>query len=300
MDSLNGMLHLCTIAPGTCKSLSAVGLGLVGKEIRCLSLMACGRMSASKPSALHIDVHFCHEKQGREGDKLEKSKELHDTSVHVTDLVCCLLLCHLRLPFIHHHDPLYSLISCMIRASSLLRFAMSSSTNSPSSTSLISQARRLIPPLAADRHKGQAGRVCVVGGSRDYTGAPFFASMSSMLFGADMTFTLCHPDAGATIKTYSPDLIVQRVLDEQQGLDALRKHLEGLFPRVHALVLGPGLGRDDFMQEAASVVIQVRKHPTCFRFPLQPIWLWLTRLTGFSREQITLHRWQEKRMYTWS
>ncbi|KAI3488010.1 hypothetical protein L1887_47979 [Cichorium endivia] len=45
------------------------------------------------------------------------------------------------------------------------------------------------------------------------TGAPFFASMSSMRLGSDLCYTICSPDAGSVIKTYSPDLIVNRILN---------------------------------------------------------------------------------------
>ena len=40
----------------------------------------------------------------------------------------------------------------------------------------------LLPParLAADKYKGQAGKVAVIGGCREYTGAPYFASISAL------------------------------------------------------------------------------------------------------------------------
>ncbi|XP_026686173.1 ATP-dependent (S)-NAD(P)H-hydrate dehydratase, partial [Diaphorina citri] len=38
----------------------------------------------------------------------------------------------------------------------------------------------LIPLPAFDKHKGQMGRICVIGGSVQYTGATFYASMSSL------------------------------------------------------------------------------------------------------------------------
>jgi len=37
--------------------------------------------------------------------------------------------------------------------------------------------------LAADKYKGQAGKIAVVGGCREYTGAPFFASMAALKVG---------------------------------------------------------------------------------------------------------------------
>ena len=33
---------------------------------------------------------------------------------------------------------------------------------------------------AAEKYKGQAGKIAVVGGCREYTGAPFFAAMAAL------------------------------------------------------------------------------------------------------------------------
>lgn len=46
-----------------------------------------------------------------------------------------------------------------------------------------------------------AGRIGVLGGSGDYSGAPFFSAMGAMRFGADLAHVICEPGAGAVIKT---------------------------------------------------------------------------------------------------
>ncbi len=40
--------------------------------------------------------------------------------------------------------------------------------------------RRLVPPLSYGARKGQMGRVGILGGSADFTGAPFYAGMASL------------------------------------------------------------------------------------------------------------------------
>lgn len=121
---------------------------------------------------------------------------------------------------------------------------------------LLQQAKAIIPPLLPEFHKGQAGRVGVLGGCREYTGAPFYASMSSMRLGSDMAFTYCAPDAALALKSYSPDLIVQPVLDPNENQEDVRKELRGLFGRLHSLIVGPGLGRDPKLQNLARVAIE--------------------------------------------
>ncbi|POY72196.1 hypothetical protein BMF94_4772 [Rhodotorula taiwanensis] len=123
----------------------------------------------------------------------------------------------------------------------------------------ISRCKRLIPPLSPDLHKGQAGRVGVVGGSKDYSGAPYFSSMTTLRMGADLAHVICEPAAGNIIKTYSPDLIVHTDLNEKLSEKEIEDVFKGILPRLHTLVIGPGLGRSDHMQLAARIALRLAR-----------------------------------------
>ena len=45
---------------------------------------------------------------------------------------------------------------------------------------LLATLRLLVPALTAERYKGQAGKIAVVGGCADYTGAPYYAAISAL------------------------------------------------------------------------------------------------------------------------
>lgn len=64
-------------------------------------------------------------------------------------------------------------------------------------------------------HKGQHGKVSVIGGSAAYTGAPYFAAYSAMQVGADYGNVYCTKEAAQAIKSYSPELVVFPVMQEQ-------------------------------------------------------------------------------------
>jgi ATP-dependent NAD(P)H-hydrate dehydratase len=68
-----------------------------------------------------------------------------------------------------------------------------------------------VMPLSYDSHKGSSGRVGVLGGSGDFTGAPFYAAMASLNAGADLSFVFCANEAALPIKSYSPELMVTPV-----------------------------------------------------------------------------------------
>ncbi|XP_013791909.2 ATP-dependent (S)-NAD(P)H-hydrate dehydratase-like [Limulus polyphemus] len=101
--------------------------------------------------------------------------------------------------------------------------------------------RLIIPPLTFVAHKGQAGRIGIIGGSREYTGAPYFAGISALKTGADLCHVFCTSSAASVIKSYSPELIVHPVLDScNDGTE-----FGALISKLHALVIGPGLGREE-------------------------------------------------------
>jgi len=98
---------------------------------------------------------------------------------------------------------------------------------------MLAKVQAIVSPLLPELHKGQAGRVGVLGGCREYTGAPYYASMSSMRLGCDMSFTICAPEAAQAIKGYSPDLIVHPALDASKSMEEVREELKALFARLH-------------------------------------------------------------------
>ncbi|KAI4902588.1 hypothetical protein NFI96_033947 [Prochilodus magdalenae] len=115
--------------------------------------------------------------------------------------------------------------------------------------------KNIVPPLTSKKHKGQDGRIGVVGGCQEYTGAPYFAAISALKVGADLSHVFCTKDAATVIKSYSPELIVHPVLDSPNAVEEIEKWL----PRLHSLVVGPGLGRDDVILKTAKEVIEKSK-----------------------------------------
>ncbi|KAG6130482.1 hypothetical protein E4U38_004447 [Claviceps purpurea] len=132
---------------------------------------------------------------------------------------------------------------------------------------ILGRVRRMIPPMLDKFHKGQLGRVAVIGGSQDYTGAPYFSAMASARLGCDMSHVICTPAAAAVIKTYSPNLMVHPLMRQSPSGDEAKAPspddvsapIIEMLPRLHVLVIGPGLGRDPLMQDTVSRVIQAAR-----------------------------------------
>jgi ADP-dependent NAD(P)H-hydrate dehydratase len=104
--------------------------------------------------------------------------------------------------------------------------------------------RKVIVPRKVDSHKGDNGVVCVVGGSRLFHGAPFFASMAALRTGTDLVYLAVPKLIATAVRSLSPDLIVFPIADAKLtpgAVDALVKWL----PEIDCLVLGPGMGRQN-------------------------------------------------------
>ncbi|KAI9819552.1 MAG: hypothetical protein M1827_007002 [Pycnora praestabilis] len=149
---------------------------------------------------------------------------------------------------------------------------------------VLMKVRKMVPPMLEKFHKGQMGRVAVIGGSQDYTGAPYFSAMASARLGADMSHVICETEAAQVIKTYSPNLMVHpymrqaHKLHEKETVDNIYQNVIDMLPRVHVVVIGPGLGRDELMQETcARVITEARKQNIPFVLDADGLYLAQTR-----------------------
>ncbi|XP_030836566.1 ATP-dependent (S)-NAD(P)H-hydrate dehydratase [Strongylocentrotus purpuratus] len=120
---------------------------------------------------------------------------------------------------------------------------------------MIEMVRSIVPSLDFTKHKGQDGRIATIGGCREYTGAPYFAAISAFRVGCDLSHVFCTDGAGPVIKSYSPELIVHPCLDAEDGVEEMKKWL----PRMHSVVIGPGLGRDQKLLDKVKIVITEAK-----------------------------------------
>jgi NAD(P)H-hydrate epimerase len=95
--------------------------------------------------------------------------------------------------------------------------------------------RAALPPRSPTVHKGDNGRLLVIGGGPGMPGAVTMAGTAALRAGAGLVYLATHPDHTGAITARVPELIVHRV----ESASALDK--AGL--DVDAIALGPGLGQ---------------------------------------------------------
>jgi NAD(P)H-hydrate epimerase len=111
-----------------------------------------------------------------------------------------------------------------------------------------------------DSHKGDNGRLLVIGGSDVYHGAPILASMAAINSGSDLVYVAV-PEINYTItKISSPDFIVAKYPGDFLSLNAVDTVLQ-LAENCDAIVIGPGLGTRNETKDAILEILEKIKIP---------------------------------------
>jgi hydroxyethylthiazole kinase-like uncharacterized protein yjeF len=108
---------------------------------------------------------------------------------------------------------------------------------------------------AANAHKGDFGRLLVIGGSEVFSGAPALVSLAALRTGADIVYLAAPSKTAYAVSSISPDLITVKLKGDNLNagnIKALKPYLE----IVDAIVMGPGLGVHSETQEFAKVCVE--------------------------------------------
>ncbi len=112
-----------------------------------------------------------------------------------------------------------------------------------------------LPPARSSRsHKGDNGRVLVIGGGA-FTGAPALAALAALRAGADWVTVAAPQSVAETIQGFSPDLIVHSLSGSYLARDDVGT-VNALIRKHDVTVIGMGLGRESETAEAVSEIIR--------------------------------------------
>ena len=100
------------------------------------------------------------------------------------------------------------------------------------------QLRYWLPPRPADAHKGELGRLLIIGGNHGMAGAPVLAGRAALRTGSGLVTLATRADHAILAPTVQPELM-------SHGVEAL-EDFEPLIERADVLATGPGLGQDDW------------------------------------------------------
>ncbi len=105
-----------------------------------------------------------------------------------------------------------------------------------------------LPQRRRNTHKGQSGRVLVVGGGPGMPGAIRLAAEAALYTGAGLVTVATHPDHARLISAARPELIVYGLVTANE--------LHHLIRSTDVIAIGPGLGRSEWGMQLLAKVLE--------------------------------------------
>ncbi|RKX31331.1 MAG: bifunctional ADP-dependent NAD(P)H-hydrate dehydratase/NAD(P)H-hydrate epimerase [Verrucomicrobia bacterium] len=125
------------------------------------------------------------------------------------------------------------------------------------------EVRRLFPPRKKVSHKGDYGKLLIIGGSRKYSGAVTMAARAAIRSGAGLVTLLVSPGVAPFVRAAGPEIMVETAPEDESG--ALSPELWGTWrdrlADFDALLLGPGLGRGEGVHSLVRNIIRDLRIP---------------------------------------
>lgn len=119
--------------------------------------------------------------------------------------------------------------------------------------------KKLLPQRNMSSHKGENGKVLIIGGSYDYHGAPLLSGLGAFRSGADLVY-LMTPECNFEVsRSFLPELIVKRYSGDALTIKSMSLALE-IADECDVVLLGSGLGK---RKETAEAVVELLSHLSC-------------------------------------
>lgn len=117
----------------------------------------------------------------------------------------------------------------------------------------------VLPPRAADSHKGLFGTVLVLAGSRGMAGAAALCGASCLRSGAGLVRIATAAEVQPTVASFEPSYMTYPIPNDGEGriaFDAARKAIDRFLPGTDVLAVGPGLGQSDDLSRLVRWLVE--------------------------------------------
>ncbi|MFW9973242.1 MAG: NAD(P)H-hydrate dehydratase [Candidatus Odinarchaeota archaeon] len=124
----------------------------------------------------------------------------------------------------------------------------------------------LIPTLKIRKknaHKGEFGKILIIGGSKNYSGAPAYSSLAGINFGIDLVITYVPEVIANALRSYSPNMIIRAQKGDYLNMEALEELTE-LVKWSDSILIGPGLGKES---ETEKLFVELLKRLKQYKKP---------------------------------
>ena len=105
-----------------------------------------------------------------------------------------------------------------------------------------------------ESHKGDFGKLLVVGGSETYSGAPILVALAALRAGVDLAYIAAPEKTAYAISSTTPNLITIKLEGTHLNLNNMSQ-IRQFLEKVTALVIGPGLGLHPETKKAVREIV---------------------------------------------
>lgn len=112
-----------------------------------------------------------------------------------------------------------------------------------------------VKPRSSESHKGDFGRLLVIGGNETFSGAPTLVAQAALRTGVDLAYVAAPEETAHDISSLSPDLITIKLEGghlNHRNLKELKSYIE----KCDSVALGPGLGLHQETNEAVRLIVE--------------------------------------------
>lgn len=121
--------------------------------------------------------------------------------------------------------------------------------------------RALLTPRASDAHKGDFGRVLVVGGSRGKSGAAVLAAQGALRSGAGLVTVATPRTLLPIVAAHAPEYMTEALEETAEGTVDAAASAQVLGLTADVIAMGPGLGRGDAVRRFVREVVERSETP---------------------------------------
>ncbi|MHA2362347.1 MAG: NAD(P)H-hydrate dehydratase [Candidatus Hodarchaeales archaeon] len=113
----------------------------------------------------------------------------------------------------------------------------------------------LFPTRSLNSHKGQNGKILIIGGSREYHGAPVLAAKAALALTTDLVTLFVPKIIDVPVRSLDPAYIVNSYEGDFFNEESISM-LEPLLPKVDTVLLGPGIGQEIATKKAIQILLK--------------------------------------------
>lgn len=133
--------------------------------------------------------------------------------------------------------------------------------STPSPTISRKEAISIMPKRQPDSHKGENGRVGIIGGSKMYYGAPILSAIAALKSGCDLSYLAVPNIHYETAKSYYPDFIVSKFQGAEFSLKDVPQ-ITDFLEVCDSVVIGPGMTKSENVSKAIIAFLKKTKNPS--------------------------------------